>query len=106
MYKFVVGTISQQRKENWFCKNDNPYAVWEGAALVERTCCIGSWCIASEHLRDQVNVDWGSIAWRGTREEITELFAACNLQSDGLEQLQENTDYAVVFIESVWGDSA
>ena len=40
----------------------------------------------------QVNVDWGSIAWRGTREEITELFAACNLQSDGLEQLQENMD--------------
>lgn len=106
MYKFVVGNISSQRRENWFCNDGNPYAVWEGAALLERACYVGSWCIANDYLRDRVDVDWGSIAWKGTPQEISALFSACNLQTDGLEQLRENTDYAVVFIETVWGDSA
>lgn len=66
MYKIVVGEISGKRRENWFCGEDDPYGVWEGEALAEAACNAGTWRTADELLRDHTDIDWGSIAWRGT----------------------------------------
>ena len=106
MYKLYIGNISPQRLENWFLKDDNPYGVWEGRELVCATCCFGAMGIASGLLREQVEEDWGSTAWKANRAELTELFRQCGLETKQLAPLEPGKDYAVVFLETVWGDSA
>ena len=106
MYKIIVGTVSLQRQKDWFSKDENPYAVWEGKALLEKICTIDAWITADRILRDHVDVDWGSIAWKANKQELTRLFKLCNWDASELKHIKENTNYAVVFIETVWGDSA
>ena len=106
MYRIIVGHISPKRQADWYCKDDDPYAVWEGEPLVQVVCTGGVWATADEMLRERVDVDWGSIAWKANREEVTRFFRVCGLRTADLEQLREKEVYAVVFIESVWGDSA
>ena len=106
MYKLIVGNISLERQDDWFRKDENPYAVWEGKAIAEETCIGSTWVTADEMLRDHVDVDWGSIAWRANKAELIRFFEVCELNISSLKQLEPAKDYAVVFIEAVWGDSA
>ncbi len=106
MYKLIVGNISSERQIDWFRKDENPYAVWEGTAIAEETCIGSTWVTADEMLRDHVDVDWGSIAWRANKAELIRFFEVCELNISSLKQLEPAKDYAVVFIEAVWGDSA
>ena len=103
-YKIYVGEISQERKEDWFRKDDNPYAVCAGDELVKLYCHGGQWRIADGFLRDHVDVDWGSIAWKGNKEEIKAFFENCKLDLSGLCALENGRDYAVVFIECAPSD--
>lgn len=106
MYKIYIGEISSKRQKDWFCSDDNPYAVWEGDALLEIVCNICTWITADEIFRDRVDVDWGSIAWKANKAEIIRFFKECRWSSAGLAQFSPKKNYAVVFVESVWGDSA
>lgn len=98
MYKLIVGEISRERKENWHSCNDNPYAVWDGAAFAEENCRISALSSADYCLRNRVEVDWGSVAWKGSAGEIRRLFEAERLDSSGLENLEADKDYAVLFL--------
>lgn len=106
MYKLIVGNISSERQTDWFRKDENPYAVWEGTSIIEEICIGSTWVTADAMLRDHVDVDWGSIAWRANKAELMRFFEDCKLNVSSLKQLEPATDYAVVFIETVWGDSA
>lgn len=106
MYKIYIGEISQQRREDWFRKDENPYNLWDGKPLAEVICIGSTWVTADEMLRDRVYVDWGSIAWRANKNELTRLVEVCKFDTVSLEQLNPSKDYAVVFLETVFGDSA
>ena len=102
MYKIVVGNISRKRKENWKLEDHNPYSVWDGSPLAAQNCRISALSSADYLLRERVDVDWGSVAWKGTKEEITRLFRAEELDEQPLLPLQSGCDYAVIFIEFCW----
>ena len=99
MYKMIVGEIGKQRQENWNVKNDNPYAVWEGTPYSEEACRISALSSADYCLRNRVDVDWGSVAWKGNAGEIGRLFEAERLNPSGLKDLKPEKDYAVLFLE-------
>ena len=98
MYKMIVGEIGSMRKEKWDLKNDNPYAVWDGKPFAAETCRISALSSADYCLRNRVDVDWGSVAWKGTAKEIRRLFEAERLNPAGLKNLQPEKDYAVLFL--------
>lgn len=98
MYKLIVGEISRERKENWNSCNDNPYAVWEGKEFAAENCRISALSSADYCLRNRVDVDWGSVAWKGNAREISRLFEAERLDSSGLENLEADKDYVVLFL--------
>jgi len=102
MYKIIVGEISKTRKQKWDIRNHNPYSVWDGKALAASDCRISALSSADYCLRDRVEVDWGSIAWKGNNQEILRLFDAERLDKSGLEGLEQNKDYAVLFQELCW----
>ncbi len=106
MYKIVVGQISKARKQNWGLRNENPYSVWDGKALTAQECRISALSSADFCLRNRIEVDWGSVAWKGNRREIQRLFRAEGLNCAPLEQLSLLGDYAVIFIEYSWAGCA
>ena len=99
MYKMIVGEIGSMRKDKWDLKNDNPYSVWDGRPFAAETCRISALSSADFCLRNRVDVDWGSVAWKGNAGEIRRLFEAERLDSTGLNALKEGKDYAVLFLE-------
>lgn len=103
-YKIYVGEISPERKEDWFCKDDNPYRVCTGEPVIKQYCAGGDWSIADRLLRDHVDVDWGSMAWRANKDEIRAFFEECRLDCASITALKKEKDYAVVFIECAPSD--
>ncbi len=99
MYKMIVGEISRPRREKRDLKSDNPYSVWDGKAYAAENCRISALSSADYCLRNRLDVDWGSVAWKGTATEIRRLFEAERLNDTGLHSLEEGKDYAVLFLE-------
>ena len=99
MYKMIVGEIGSMRKDRWDLKNDNPYSVWDGKPFAAEECRISALSSADYCLRSRVDVDWGSVAWKGNEKEIRRLFEAERLNACGLKDLKPGKDYAVLFLE-------
>ena len=106
MYKMIVGEIGSMRREKWDIPNDNPYSVWDGKAYAAENCRISALSSADYCLRDRVDVDWGSVAWKGNDREIRRVFEAERLDASGLTGLVPGKDYAVLFLELCWADCA
>ena len=106
MYRIVVGQISKARKKNWKLRDANPYSVWDGKPLTAQECSISALSSADFCLRCRIDVDWGTIAWKGNRKEIRRLFEAERLDCTPLHQLKALGDYAVIFIEFCWAGCA
>ena len=98
MYKMIVGEIGSTRKEKWDIQNNNPYAVWDGKPFASEVCRISALSSADFCLRNRVDVDWGSVAWKGNAKEIGRLFEAERLDASGLKDLKPEKDYAVLFL--------
>jgi len=94
-----VGEISRERKRKWDLENRNPYSVWDGKALAAENCRISALSSADYCLRDRVEVDWGRIAWKGNKKEISRLFEAERLNGASIEALDSHKEYAVMFLE-------
>ena len=99
MYKMIVGEIGSMRRNKWDIKNDNPYSVWDGKPFAAENCRISALSSADYCLRSRVDVDWGSVAWKGNAKEIERLFEAERLDASGLKDLKPGKDYAVLFLE-------
>lgn len=106
MYKMIVGEISRMRRDKWDIKSDNPYSVWDGKAFAAENCRISALSSADYCLRDRVDVDWGSVAWKGNAREISRLFEAERLNASGLQNLEQGKDYAVLFLELCFAECA
>lgn len=98
MYKMIVGEIGSMRKEKWDIINNNPYAVWDGKPYAAEKCRISALSSADYCLRNRVDVDWGSVAWKGNAKEIRRLFEAERLDDSGLKRLTPGKEYAVLFL--------
>ena len=106
MYKMIVGEIGSTRKEKWDIQNNNPYAVWDGKPFASEVCRISALSSADFCLRNRVDVDWGSVAWKGNAKEIGRLFEAERLDASGLKDLKPEKDYAVLFLELCFAECA
>lgn len=106
MYKMIVGEIGSMRREKWDINCDNPYSVWDGKPFAAETCRISALSSADYCLRSRVDVDWGSVAWKGNAKEIRRLFEAERLDAAGLKALKPEKDYAVLFLELPFAECA
>lgn len=95
------GEISPQWKQKWGqIKSADPYDV-----LSSRTeIFIGGWDFldcASKYFRLKVQVDWGSYAYKCTKQELEAFSRDKQIQIEGIEDLDLGTEYGIVFIEGV-----
>lgn len=103
MYRIEIGKISKAREQNWHLNDENPYEVIEGKAMYSRSCDIYGINDCQKCLRDEVQIDWGSWAFKANREELEALFKTLQWGFGLLnKRLVDGEDYAVVFIEETW----
>ena len=88
MSSIFYGEIKEDRLNTW--KENN---------RIER---LGGWdflFIADELFTDCVQVDWGSFAYKCTKEQLIELTRKTKCAISGIELLKPEKIYGIVFIE-------
>lgn len=104
VYSIRYGKICESWEQAWSTQNmdDNPYDVLQNDHGIEFPIGSGWYGFhlwADEHCTDEIQIDWGSRAWKCTGKELLLL----NKQHPGTvseaESIDPNEIYGVVFIE-------
>lgn len=100
MSSIFYGEIKEDRLNTWK-ENKNPYDILADNNRIER---LGGWdflFIADELFTDCVQVDWGSFAYKCTKEQLIELTRKTKCTISGIELLKPEKIYGIVFIEDL-----
>lgn len=106
------GELSEERKNDWKCEDDNPYNVLQNPVNLGRKA-YDLWYSSKKYFEEQIQIDWASYAWKCTEAQIVSFFEETMttlpwLVEDEKEILENvgqyiknhgNTEYGVVFIE-------
>lgn len=99
MYKILFGIISRQRRQNWRKGDDNPYNVLD-ECIYEQECSMGTLPSAGKAFRDEVQIDWGSYAWKARKREINRFFRRKGYPKEVLDRFDSKEEYGVVYIDN------
>ena len=97
MSSIFYGEIKENRLNTWK-ENKNPYDILADNNRIER---LGGWdflFIADELFTDCVQVDWGSFAYKCTKEQLEKLAEQTQCEINP-ELLKVDLIYGIVFIE-------
>ena len=101
MYTIFYGEISDDRQTKWNNGDDNPFDVLKKNNRIEGG---RSWLDflgwARKNLSDEIKIDWGSFAWKGTGNDIKRLITDEPYSiSEGFDEIASDNIYGIVFIE-------
>lgn len=99
LYTIYYGEISAVRKAKWNNGEDNPYDVLECNKKISCTNWISFLAAARKYLKDEIQIDWGSYAWKGTKDDILKLCKAINGEVQDSKNLKDCIEYGIIFIE-------
>ena len=94
------GEIQSDKLVSWN-ENKDPYNI-----LVEnnRVYKLGGWeflDIANKLFDNEKQVDWGSFAYRCTKEQLAKLMEQTGCEIDKINELASEKIYGIVFVEEV-----
>ena len=95
MSSVFYGEIKEDRLNTWK-ENKNPYDILADNNRIER---LGGWdflFIADELFTDCVQVDWGSFAYKCTKEQLIELTRKTKCAISGIELLKPEKIYGIL----------
>ena len=106
------GELSEERKQNWNCADDNPYDVLQSPIKLTGKG-HDLWEKGEKYFNGRIQIDWGSYAWKCTKEQIivflegtiTTLPWLLDGEKKEIESIKQyirergDTQYGVVFIE-------
>lgn len=98
MSEIYYGKLKTERKDAWD-ESINPYDTVEERFPIKK---LGGWDFLAKVdkiFSDKHQVDWGSLAYRCTKEQLLLLQEQTNCEVKNIELYEENAAYAVVFIE-------
>ncbi len=97
MTSLYYGKIKPERLATWN-DNDNPYDILEERKEIVPKMGFELYT-ASKICSDEIKVDWGSFAYKCTKSQLRELEEKCRIKIDGLDELDDNVVYGLVWIE-------
>lgn len=98
MSSIFYGEIKEDKLQTW-SENRNPYDILVENNRVER---LGGWdflFIAKELFTDEVQIDWGSFAYKCTRKQLQKLISEMKCVIPKIQELDPDKVYGIVFIE-------
>lgn len=99
MYKLKIGEISRERNKDWFISSVAADEVLE-PVLIEKDCTMAALPLAAKTFRDEVQLDWGTFAWKAVKSELKKFFRKKGLSEQELEAFDEYKEYGVVYIDN------
>ena len=100
-HRFYYGTITETGKKAWDDVEMSPFDILEKNRDINlRASWLDAFGWARKNLRDEIQVDWGSFAWKCTGKNLLQL-KEDKPRSDieDLEMIEPDKEYGVVFIE-------
>ncbi len=99
--KVYFGELTDARKKNWHYSDGNPFSVLKENHEVNIRLEIIDY--AKKYFHEEIQIDWGSFAWKCSLKEFTDCLKAYKLKFPlSLDEngLDEKGEYGVVFIEA------
>ena len=96
-YRIKAGTIKPEKLITWN-DNDEPFDILDNCTDIERINWIEFLSAARKLFTDEVQVDWGSFAFKATKEQLKKLTEEYKARIEGLADLPDE-NLGVVFIE-------
>lgn len=101
MFSVYYGELSETRKENWDNGEENPFDVLVSNKEIKGYDWLDFLAIARRLLRDEIQVDWGSFAWKANKTDILKLKKEWDATIEDAKSLKAGVEYGVVFIEEI-----
>lgn len=98
MYKLMIGEICEKRLNDWRSNDPDAAAILKNI-MFETDCSMGTLPIAGKNFHDEVQIDWGSFAWKAFRSELKKFFKRKGLPEAELAPFDEYKEYGVVYID-------
>lgn len=98
MSEIYYGKVKKDKVVTWN-ENNNPYDILEERLSVNK---LGGWDFlekTNEIFSDKHQVDWGSFAYRCTKEQLLLLKEQTNCEIENIDMWDAEAEYAIVFIE-------
>ena len=104
VYNIYYGDIRDEWAEDWSEKNPkgDPFEVLtndHGIYPPLGSGWFGFHMVADEHFTDRIEIDWGSRAWKCRGQDLIDLHAKGAITVNGIESVDPEKIYGVVFIE-------
>ena len=97
VYKIMVGTIKPEKLQTWN-ENKEPFDILDERKEIEQINWIEFLSAARRLFTEEVQVDWGSFAFKATKEQLKQLTAEYRATIDNLDNFPDES-LGVVFIE-------
>lgn len=98
MSTIYYGIIREDKKISWN-QNRDPYKILEHNIEINR---LGGWKfldLSKKLFYGEVQVDWGSFAYKCRKQQLVELSRITNCEIPYLNELKEQQEYGIIFIE-------
>ena len=98
MSSIFYGEIKEERLNSW-SENENPYDILKEN---NRINSLSGWDfleVAKKLFTEEVQVDWGSFAYKCTKDQLRKLRQKTHCEIEKFEQLDTDQIYGIVFIE-------
>ncbi len=96
-YKIFLGIIKPDKISSWK-ENDDPFAILDNTKDIKGINWIEFLHAAPNIFTDEVQVDWGSFAYKATKDQIKRLIEEHKAEIDDLDDLPDE-NLGAVFIE-------
>jgi hypothetical protein len=94
----MIGEINKARTADW--QNSTAKDRIIDPIIVERACDMGTLSLAAKTFREEVQLDWGTFAWKAFKDEIRRFFKKKGLPEAELEPLDAYKEYGVMYIDN------
>ena len=100
-YRIYYGEITAKGEGAWNKKETSPFAILEKDLTFSfPDSWVGFLAWARSELRDEVQVDWASFAWKCYGKDLQELKKnRPNCEIESYDEIEPEKEYGVVFIE-------
>lgn len=98
MYRIIIGELSEEKKKKWDTGGIEVSSALE-RMIFKADCNIGTLPIAAKSFHDEVQIDWGSFAWKAFKSEIRRFFRRKGISEKELRKFDPYKEYGVIYID-------
>ena len=98
MSVIICGEIKPERLDTWN-SNTDPFDILKEKREIYKLDALKFLRTAEQLFTDKIRVNWGSFAYRCTKEQLELLQTKTGCVIEGLDAMNTDAEYGIIFIE-------